>query len=176
MLALARLWLKLLDYQIESMIQYRKTKDWRTQDKKPFNKSEHPQGEDGRFVYKTGTVGEGKGAVEVILGFESDKPEFISETSHKRHDAKHAKHAKEMGLNLRQWKQEAASLLNDDRREHYKDWENQNDDTFNRFNKKTGRLAVGDVSGTINTYFYLEKRKLKYYLPKEYLEEIEKKK
>jgi len=175
-LHLVCLWLKVLAYQIESMIQFRTQKCERTQDKKSFNKSKHPKGEDGRFVYTTGTVGDGKGAVEVNLGFGSEKPEFVAEMTHKRRDKNHKKHATDMGLNFRQWKQEAAILLNDEHREYYKDWEIPDDDTFNRFNTKTGRLAVGDKNGTINTYFKPEKSKLKYYLPKEYLEETEKKK
>lgn len=125
---------------------------------------------------RKGMVGEGKGAVEVNLGFGDNKPDFFAETTNKGHDEYHGRHAADMGLNFRQWKQSAADLLNDDPRENYRDWENLDDDSFNRFDMRTRRLVVGDKEGTINTYFILEKRKYKYYLPKEYLEEIQKKK
>lgn len=190
MLALSVLWLKVLAYQVERILNERRI----TADE--WDETKHPRRKDGKFgrdvknnsqshggrdiiqamKTKTGTVGEGKGAVEVNLGFGDGKPDFSAMTTNTGHDSYHERHAVEMGLNFRQWKQSAADLLNDEPREIYRDWENPDDDSFNRFDMRTSRLAVGDKGGTINTYFILEKRKYKYYLPKEYLEEIRKKK
>ncbi|MDY6294782.1 MAG: hypothetical protein SPL45_00590 [Schwartzia succinivorans] len=125
---------------------------------------------------KTGTLGTGKGATLVILGFSDRKPEFIAETTHSDHDEHHKHHAAEMCLNIKQWKQAAADLLNDEPRLYYQDWENPEDDSFNRFDTKHGLLVVGDRTGTINTYFKLEKSKYKYYIPVEYLEKTDTKK
>ena len=173
-LALARLYLKVLDFALEGVVQCRKEK--RTQDKKPFDKSKHPQGEDGRFVYKTGTVGKGKGAVVVNLGFGSDKPNFSAVTATKGHDEHHAKHAADMGLNLQQWKQEAAELLNADKSNLYLDWYSPERETYFRYEINTNKLVIGDSDGNIKTYYILESNKRKRYMPKEYIDFLDGKK
>ncbi len=119
---------------------------------------------------KKGTAGIGKGAVGVILGFGSDKPEFAAETTTKGHDSYHERHAKDMGLNLRQWKQAAADLLNDEAKEQYLDWYDPKREIYRRYDKVSRRMAAGTRDGTINTYFIMTHARMKYYLPKEYLE------
>ena len=122
---------------------------------------------------KTGTIGTGKGAVVVNLEFGSDKPDFSAVTATKGHDEHHAKHAAEMGLNLRQWKQEAADLLNAEACENFYDWSIPAVEKFFRYDVTTSRLAVGDRNGNIKTYFILSKSARKQYLPKEYLAILE---
>ncbi len=106
----------------------------------------------------------------MLLAFPNSKPEFTAETMTKGHNAYHEKHAREMGLNFRQWKEAASALLNDEARESYLDWYNEKENKYYRYEKKTARLAVGTQNGSISTFFILQKALRKYYLPNEYLE------
>ncbi len=81
----------------------------------------------------------------------------------------HEKHARDMGLSLKAWKQEAADLLNAEAAPAYLDWYQPDVKVFRRYNLRTGRLVSGTNEGEIKTYFDLEKARIKIYLPKEYL-------
>lgn len=141
-----------------------------TFDKRKWNESDHPRRKDGKFGTGGRTSTAGKKSVR--LGFDETKPTFIPETTTKGHDKHHEKHAKEMHLTMKQWKQEAAALLNAKPSKDFLDWYNEDDETFCRYNKKTGRLVVGDPGGTINTYFDLKKKNIPTYIPKAYLDEL----
>lgn len=86
------------------------------------------------------------------------------------HDKYHAKHAKEMEITVKQWVREAANILNSQKHELFLDWYNRDEKKFYRYEKATGRLAIGTKSGLISTFFILQKKHRKIYLPKEYLE------
>lgn len=125
---------------------------------------------------KKGTVGTEKGAVEVILGFGSDKPEFYPMTATRSHDEHHARHAADMGLTLKAWKQRAADILNakaDGKK--YLDWYNGKVGKYYRYDIKSQCLAIGDADGSITTFFKLEKSKRRWYMPKEYIDILEEK-
>lgn len=49
MLAIARLWLKILDYEIEGVVQCRKEAVRKTKDKAPWDDSKHPRRSNGQF-------------------------------------------------------------------------------------------------------------------------------
>ncbi|MBQ7516056.1 MAG: hypothetical protein IJS96_07205 [Schwartzia sp.] len=118
---------------------------------------------------RTGTVGVGKGAVKVCLGFPANKPVFSPETATKGHDTHHERHARNMGLTLKEWKQEAADLLNAEPAPAYLDWYQPDIKVFRRYDLRTGRLVSGTNEGEVKTYFDLDKSKRRIYLPKEYL-------
>lgn len=74
-----------------------------------------------------------------------------------------------MRINFKQWKQEAAKLLNRPPAPDLLDWYDEERKTYYRFDKKTHRLVAGDIRGTINTYFVLKKSKYKSYIPEKFL-------
>lgn len=80
-----------------------------------------------------------------------------------------------MGISFKEWKQRAAKLLNSPESEDFIDWYNEEDETYNRFSKRDGTLAVGNQNGDVRTYFYLQKSKRKFFLPQECLEQVDKK-
>ena len=139
------------------------------QDKKKYVEPDRNLNGDGEDAYKSGTVYGGR---KVFLGFPADeKPErFFSETASAGHDKYHAKHEKEMGITVKQWVREAANILNSQKHELFLDWYNRDEKKFYRYEKATGRLAIGTKSGLISTFFILQKKHRKIYLPKEYLE------
>ena len=139
-----------------------------------WEEGKHKRDRKGQFAEmnesRKGTVGTGKGAVEVQLGFDGvEKPRFYPTTATKGHDRHHQDHADEMGLTLKQWKQQAAKLLNAVAEEDFIDWYIPDDETFNRFNKRNSVLAVGSSEGAIHTYFILQKSKYKFFIPNEYI-------
>lgn len=112
---------------------------------------------------------------DYVLGFENapvPKPVFYPETATGGHDKHHSEHAKEMGISMKQWKQKAADILNDEAGEKYLDWYKERKRTFNRLIIDSKLLVVGSTDGEINTFFKLDKKLLKSYLPKEYLDKI----
>lgn len=142
-----------------------------------WEESKHKRDEKGRFaeVEHEGTV---CGKWKAILGFSNsgvDKPVYHPVTTSKGHDKYHEKHAKDMGLTMKQWKQEACNLLNDEEKESYLDWYTPSTGIFRRFDMNTYRLVAGTDFGTINTYFPLEKSRIKAYLPDKYIEYLNKK-
>ena len=151
-----------------------------------YNENHDPA--NGRFTFssgngiiqsmetKKGTVGTGKGAVEVALGFGSGETEFYSMTSTRSHDEHHARHAASMGLTLKAWKQRAADILNakaDDK--NFLDWYNEKIGKYYRYEIKSQCLAIGDADGSITTFFKLEKSKRQWYMPKEYIDILDRK-
>lgn len=138
-----------------------------TQDKKPRT---YKRDENGRFA-TTNKTGDVRGR-KVTIGHPSSKPDFVPEMTTKVHDKHHKKHAAEMGISFKEWKRQAADLLNQAPSENFLDWYDD-DERFYRFDTKTSRLVVGDAGGTINTYFSLDKRKFKYYIPDTLLDKCE---
>lgn len=154
---------------MDCMVKYNHAEGKSLQDKKKYVESGHNRNDSGEYTYKSGTVYGGK---EVVLGFpEDEKPErFFPETASGAHDKYHAKHAKDMGITMKQWLQDAAAVLNSQKDEHFFDWYNREEKKFYRYEKSTARLAIGTKSGLISTFFVLQKKHRKIYLPKEYLD------
>ena len=126
---------------------------------------------------KNGTVGEGKYAIIVQLGFESTaKPLFYAETASKGHDKHHEKHAAEMGISFKEWRKKACDLLNAEPCDYYLDWYIPGAERFFRYDLRTSSLVVGDTNGNIKTYFKLRKELIPDYIPQEYLAQLRKKK
>ncbi len=122
-----------------------------------WNESKHKRDKKGRFA-EVDNKGVVCGKWEAILGFKNspvDKPVYHPITTSKGHDRSHERHAKEMGITMKQWKQEACDLLNDKEKETYLDWYIPETGTFRRFDMNTYRLVAGTDFGTINTYFEL---------------------
>lgn len=153
-----------------------------TKEQSPFildgwNESKHKRDKKGRFA-EMDHEGIVCGKWKAILGFKNspvETPVYHLITTSKGHDRSHERHAKEMGITMKQWKQEACSLLNDEEKETYLDWYTPDTGVFRRFDMNAYRLVAGTDFGTINTYFELDKSKLKAYLPDKYLEHINKK-
>lgn len=80
-----------------------------------------------------------------------------------------------MGISFREWKRRAAAQLNASDSEDFLDWYDEEDETYSRFNKRDGTLAVGNREGDVRTYFFLQKSKRKFVLPQEYLERVDRK-
>lgn len=135
-----------------------------------WDESKHPRQPDGRFG-----SGESVSTVQgdtVLIGHGDKKPIFLPTTTTKSHDKHHEGHAREMGIDFKQWKQEAAALLNRPPTPDLLDWYDEEENTYYRFDKKTRHLVTGDIRGTINTYFVLKKNKYKSYIPEKYLAEL----
>lgn len=109
---------------------------------------------------------------DVIIGHGNDKPHFWPETMTKGHDKHHEEHSREMGISLKQWKEDAAAILNEGASDRFIDWYDSKDKLYYRFVKKNHRLVVGSPSGTFKTYFIVTKRKLRNYLPAGYIDKI----
>lgn len=133
------------------------------------NRESERGGISGMENMRIGTVGTGKGAVPVQLGFGKDKPVFYPVTAVKGHDEHHAVHAREMSLSLQEWKREAANLLNAKASENFMDWHFPVIGKFIRYDRNTNRIAIGDRNGNIRTFFILKKSARSKYLPREYL-------
>lgn len=133
----------------------------------------------GRFAEveegQVGTVGTGKGAVNVRLGWGDNRPIFTADTASKDHDRHHQGHADEMGISFKEWKRRAADLLNAPESDDFLDWYSEEDETYKRFNKRDNTLVVGNRDGDVLTYFILQKARKKFFLPQEYLEKLQRK-
>lgn len=144
-----------------------------------WNESKHKRDKKGRFAEmeegKMGTVGSGKGAIHVQLGWGSNRPVFSSDTASKGHDRHHQGHADEMGISLKEWKRRAADLLNAPESNDFLDWYCEETESYSRFNQRDNTLAVEKQNGDIKTYFILQKSRQKFFLPQEYLEKMRRK-
>ena len=160
MITLLNARLRLTDCRLRLILDSRKWEEYR-----------HKRNAKGEFMDmgRIGTVGTGKDAVEVQLGFPADKPKFYPETATKGHDRHHQKHADEMGITFKEWKRRAAALLNADASDDFLDWYDDEKSTFCRYEKTTQRIVFGTADGTINTYFQVDKHRLRWIMPIEYL-------
>lgn len=137
-----------------------------------WREEDHPRQPDGKFGRGSGEIAR-IGRKSVLLGFDEFKPTYYAQTATPKHDKHHEKHAKEMGITMKQWKQQAADLLNAEPCEDYLDWRNDKGE-YCRYDRKTKRLVVGNSFGEIKTHFYLDKRDFPNYIPDKLLVKIAK--
>jgi hypothetical protein len=106
--------------------------------------------------YNQGVAAE-REKLEKRYGDGIEEAKFIPQASkYSRPKTKHhTNHAKEMNLNEREYVNAAIEFFNGDEGEMYY---SKGQNKFYRYDRKTGRLAVVSVDGTLHTYFHTKER------------------
>lgn len=141
-----------------------------TTDKKAWKEENHPRKLNGQFG-KGGKTSEIYNR-PVTIGHGDKKPTFYPTTNTKFHDKHHIKHAAEMNMNLREWKEAAAELLNRADNKNLFDWKEYDGKLYARYDKMTGYIVYGSDEGEIFTYFKLEKSQWKKYIPQKFIDRL----